>query len=112
MTTNSGLAYDRTTAPFKRPTVTRTPVRRESPDLDITVPAIAIAMLIVGAIEGYFLGERRYAKVIWEIGLVGAGLPVVLHTIRGMLRGTFAADLVASLSIVTAAIIYEPLAGL
>ncbi len=112
MTTNSGLAYARTTAPFNRPTVTGTPVPRESPDMDLTVPVIAIAMLIVGAVEGYFVGQGQYAKVIWEIGLVGAGLPVVLRTIRGIFRGAFATDVIASLSIVTAAIIYQPLAGL
>ena len=113
MTTNSGLAYVAPATSLDRPAPlpTRT-IPGETRELSLTVPAIAIAMLIVGAVEGYVAGEWRYAKLIWELGLIGAGLPVVVRTIRGMFRGVFAADLVASLSIVTAAIIYEPFAGL
>ncbi|HZE09115.1 MAG TPA: heavy metal translocating P-type ATPase, partial [Gemmatimonadaceae bacterium] len=113
MTGNAGLAYVGTTASPNRPAVSATrSVRREPREFNITVPIVVIAMAIIGAVEGYLAGEWQYAKVIWELGLIGAGLPVVLRTIRGMFRGEFAADLVASLSIVTAAIIYEPFAGL
>jgi len=113
MTTNSSLAYVGATDSLKpRPVTTIGSVRDESRDLNITVPVIAIATLIVGAAEGYLAGEGQYAKMIWELGLIGCGLPVVLRTIRGMFRGAFAADVVASLSIVTAAIIFQPFAGL
>ena len=44
--------------------------------------------------------------------LVAAGAPLVWRTARGMLRGHFAADVVASLAIVTAVILREPVAGL
>ena len=40
------------------------------------------------------------------------GAPVVIHTLRGLLRGQFAADVVAMLAIVTAIILREPIAGL
>ncbi len=113
MTGNSGLAYVAPTTTLNPPAVTGSrPLRNETKELSLTVPAVAIAMLIVGAVEGYVAGDWRYAKMVWEIGLIGAGLPVVARTIRGIFRGVFAADLVASLSIVTAAIIYEPFAGL
>jgi heavy metal translocating P-type ATPase len=113
MTGNSGLAYVAPTTPLNPPAATGSrPVRNETQQLSLTVPAVAIAMLIVGVVEGYVAGDWRYAKMVWEIGLIGAGLPVVARTIRGIFRGVFAADLVASLSIVTAAIIYEPFAGL
>jgi len=113
MTSNSGLAYAGTTPSLSPPTVgAARPAPRESRQLNITVPVIAIAMLIVGAVEGYVAGDWYYSKVVWELGLIGAGLPVVLRTIRGMFHGEFAADLVASLSIVTAAVIYQPFAGL
>src|SRR5688572_18840194 len=44
--------------------------------------------------------------------LVLAGAPLVWRTVRGMLRGHFATDVVASLAIVTAIILREPIAGL
>src|SRR5688572_15654094 len=44
--------------------------------------------------------------------LVLAGAPLVWRTVRGMLRGHFATDVVASLAIVTAVILREPIAGL
>ena len=93
-----------------RPALSR--VGRSNRELNLTVPALAVAMMVAGAVEGYISGDSRYATVLWEIGLVGAGFPVVWRTVRGMLRGQFAADVVASLSIVTAAIIVQPFAGL
>jgi heavy metal translocating P-type ATPase len=44
--------------------------------------------------------------------LVVTGAPIVWRTVRGALRGRFAADIVATLSIVTAAILRQPIAGL
>jgi heavy metal translocating P-type ATPase len=49
---------------------------------------------------------------VWLAGLIGLGLPVVWRTARGALAGRFAADLVASLSIITAVVLVQPLAGL
>jgi len=50
--------------------------------------------------------------VLWSAGLALTGAPVVWQTLRGVLGGRFAADLVAMLAIVTALILREPLAGL
>jgi heavy metal translocating P-type ATPase len=50
--------------------------------------------------------------VLWSAGLALTGAPVVWQTLRGILGGRFAADLVAMLAIVTALILREPLAGL
>ena len=78
----------------------------------LSVPIFAIAMIVIGAFEQYIIGQPYYAKVLWEIGLIGAGFPVVWRTAQGALHGKFAADVVASLSIITAAIIGQPFAGL
>lgn len=86
--------------------------RPERPELNLIVPGVALTMIVVGAVEGYISGQWTYAKALWEIGLIGSGFPVVFRTVRGMLRGNFAADVIASLSIVTAAAIGEPFAGL
>jgi heavy metal translocating P-type ATPase len=52
------------------------------------------------------------ATVVWSAGLAITGLPVVWRTLRGVVSGRFAADLVAMLAIVTALLLGEPLAGL
>jgi len=49
---------------------------------------------------------------IGMLALVVTGAPIVWRTVRGMLRGRFAADVVASLAIVTAVVLGEPIAGL
>lgn len=43
--------------------------------------------------------------------LIGGGIPLVLELARGALRGEFGSDLLAGMSIVTSALIGEPLAG-
>jgi heavy metal translocating P-type ATPase len=55
---------------------------------------------------------RPAARLVWFAGLVLGGGPIVWRTARGALRGRFAADLVASLAIVTAVLLQEPFAGL
>ena len=52
------------------------------------------------------------ARLVWTAGLVLTGLPVVVRTVRGMLSGRFAADLVAMLAIVAAVLLAQPLPGL
>ena len=52
------------------------------------------------------------AHLVWLTGLCLTGFPVVWRTIRGMLTGRFAADLVAMLAIVTAVLLDQPLPGL
>jgi P-type E1-E2 ATPase len=45
-------------------------------------------------------------------GLIVVGIPVIGRTLRGVLAGRFAADLVAMLAIAAAILLREPLAGL
>ncbi|HUF36333.1 MAG TPA: heavy metal translocating P-type ATPase [Gemmatimonadales bacterium] len=52
------------------------------------------------------------AHTVWTAGLLLTGIPVVWRTLRGIASGRFAADVVAMLAIVTAAILQEPLPGL
>jgi heavy metal translocating P-type ATPase len=72
----------------------------------------------VSAIIAAGLGARvlapagRYDGAIWFVGLVLTGSPVVWRTLAGALRGHFAADVVASLAIVAAALLGQPLVGL
>ena len=76
------------------------------------VPATAVAVILLGAFEQYVLARPDLAQAIWLVGLLGAGFPVVWRTLRAAVQGKFNTDLVATLSIVTAAIIGQPFAGL
>ena len=49
---------------------------------------------------------------IWLAALAISGTVVVVRTIRGALRGQWASDVVATLAIITAAVMNQPLAGL
>src|SRR5687768_13034126 len=46
------------------------------------------------------------------VALVMTGAPIAWRTLRGALRGHFATDIVATLSIVTALLLRQPIAGL
>jgi heavy metal translocating P-type ATPase len=75
-------------------------------------PVFAIVGILLGSIEQFVFHLPTFAHGLWTIALIGAGFPVVWRTLQAAGRGNYATDLVASLSIVTAAIIGQPLAGL
>jgi heavy metal translocating P-type ATPase len=76
----------------------------------LAVPAGALAFLAVGL--GLRSSDIPTGDLVWTVGLVLTGSPVVLRTLRGLLRGQFAADVVASLAIVTALLVGSPFPGL
>jgi heavy metal translocating P-type ATPase len=72
--------------------------------------AAALCFLVAGLLISHPWPIQ--ARVVWTTGLVVVGLPLVARTAAGVLRGRFTADLVASLAIVTALLLQQPLAGL
>ncbi len=84
------------------------------------IPVLATVALLLGALVGPAAGvlslspadAEYWRRTVWLVALVVLGAPVVWKTALGMLRGQFAADIVASLAIVGAALLNEPLAGL
>ena len=75
------------------------------------VPLAAVTFLAIGAAMA--LGGRGSAShSIWLVGVIATGAPVVFRTVRGMVRGNFAADVVAMLAIIGAVALGQPLAGL
>ena len=78
----------------------------------LSAPIFAIATILLGALERYVLGLSRLRAGNLAAGLIGAGFPVVWRTLSSAMAGKYATDVVASLSIVTAGIIGQPLAGL
>jgi len=84
---------------------------RKQPLLPVS-PLFAIAGILLGGVEQVIFNLPLFAHALWTISLIGAGFPVVWRTLRAARNGNYATDVVASLSIVTAAIIGQPLAGL
>jgi len=52
------------------------------------------------------------AKIVWMSALVPLGLPLVFRTIRNAMRGQFATDVIATLSIIASVALDQPLVGL
>ncbi|HLA90625.1 MAG TPA: heavy metal translocating P-type ATPase [Gemmatimonadaceae bacterium] len=74
------------------------------------LPLAATSALAAGALVA--LEQPAWAHWFWFAALVLTGLPVAWRTFRGILRGHFAADVVAMLAIVTAIALRQPIAGL
>lgn len=72
----------------------------------------ALLVLSVGALLLRLPPVAAYAVWVWECGLVVAAAPVVWRTLRGVAKGRFASDLVATLAIVGSLLLLMPLPGL
>ncbi len=83
-----------------------------SPRLRAALLPVAALTAIVGGLLQPSTGPGVHRSAVWMAGLLVVGTPVVLLTIRGALAAKFSADLVASLAIVAAAILGQPLPGL
>ena len=75
------------------------------------VPVATLLAIAAGAGAGFVWGPL-WRNVVWTVGLLACGAPVVLKTTAGVLRGKFAADLVATLAVVAAFALGEPFVGL
>lgn len=75
------------------------------------IAALTLALLIAGGIAHVVAGSD-VAQRIGNVGLWFVGAPLVWTTLRNAARGYFATDVVASLSIVGAVALSQPLAGL
>lgn len=78
-----------------------------------TVPgAVAALAIVAGLILPVWPRFAHATAWLWEASLIVTGAPLVWRTLRGMLAGRLAADIVASLAIAGAALLQQPLAGL
>ena len=73
-------------------------------------PVGAALLLLAGGLAHF--GGRPWADIPWWAGLLLIGVPMVVRTVLGMIRGRFAADVVAALSVIAAIALAQPLAGL
>jgi heavy metal translocating P-type ATPase len=75
-------------------------------------PLAAAAVIAAGLATRAIAPGTTYATDIWYVGLVLTGAAVIWRTIWGALRGRFASDVVATLAIVAAVLLGQPLVGL
>ena len=70
-------------------------------------------LLLAGGFAAWlWLPARALAGDVWTVGLVLTGFPVVWRTLRSALRGEFSTDITATLAIIAAILIGQPLPGL
>ncbi len=75
-------------------------------------PLAAAAFLVAGLLLSSLAHPPISARHTWTAGLWLLGVPLLYRTMRGVLRGRFAADLVAGLAVITAMVLGHPFAGL
>jgi heavy metal translocating P-type ATPase len=76
------------------------------------VPITAVVFALAGSVLRVATAHERWSADVWLAGLTLTGAPVVWRTLRRVATGHFATDVVATLAIVTALLLREPLAGL
>lgn len=76
------------------------------------LPLLAIAFIAFGALVLIGDASPARAEAAWWVGLLIVGTPLVIQTAREVASGRFAVDLVATLAILLALILWQPLAGL
>ena len=75
-------------------------------------PLFATVVIAAGLVARAAAPGAGYDRAIWYAGLIIAGSLVVWRTLQGALRGHFAADVVATLAIVTSVLLGQPFVGL
>ena len=75
------------------------------------LPVLVGAGLVIGLAARFVFAAREVGDGMFLAALVVGGGPLVVQTLRGMLRGRFAADIVAMLAIVTALVLGQYFAG-
>ena len=76
------------------------------------IPLFVGLFLIVGAAATLLPQGAMWRHRIWMAGLVITSIPILWSTVRGMMRGRFAADLVAALAVIASALLGQPVVGL
>ena len=76
------------------------------------IPIAATLAILLGGAAMLLPGGAVPAHRIWMVGLVLCGVPVIYTTVRSLLHGKFAADVIASLTVLAAVVLGHPVVGL
>ena len=75
------------------------------------LPFLALAGLGAGSVLTYLGGSPVLGRYVWFATLIGGGVPLVIQTIRRLLQGRFATDVIAMLAILGAIALDQAFAG-
>ena len=75
-------------------------------------PVAAFVFLIAGGALTLLPHGAIWRHRVWMAGLIITSAPILWKTVRGMIRGRFAADIVASLAVMASVFLGQPLVGL
>jgi heavy metal translocating P-type ATPase len=76
------------------------------------IPFAAALVIALGGAATFLPQGAVLRYRVWMVGLILTGGPIVWTTVRGMLRGKFAADVIASLTVIVAVALGQPIVGL
>ena len=76
------------------------------------IPLAAAFVIALGGVATFLPQGAVLRHRVWMVGLILTGAPIVWTTARGMLRGKFAADVIASLTVIVAVALGQPIVGL
>lgn len=76
------------------------------------IPIATLAVIVAGGLATFLPNGIVWRNAIWTVGLLLTGAPILASTLRGIIRGKFAADLVAALAVLTALALGHPVVGL
>ena len=76
------------------------------------VPLTALLFILTGGVAWLLPEGAASTQRIWMAGLVITSAPMLWNTAIGMVRGRFAADVVASLAVIAAVLLNQPVVGL
>ena len=75
------------------------------------IPIFVLSSLIVGSIIHWLFNMDDVAHWLWLATLLGGGIPVVLDTVKGIIRKKFALDIVATIAIISALVLNDAFPG-
>lgn len=76
------------------------------------IPLAAFLFIVAGGAATLLPAGGSWRYRIWMAGLLLTSAPILLGTVRGMLRGKFAADVVAALAVTASLLLGQPVVGL
>ena len=76
------------------------------------IPLAAFLFIVAGGLATLLPDGSFWRHRVWMVGLVLTSAPILWGTARGIIRGKFAADLVAALAVVAAFQLGQPVVGL
>lgn len=76
------------------------------------IPLAAFLFILIGGAATLLPDGANWRHRVWLAGLLVTSAPILWNTARGMIRGKFAADVVAALAVIASLLLNQPVVGL